>query len=250
MPQECSQMFVVLADHLFAAKKISASVADNAKYQFDEFLKVAGAQHKEESLKFFFKVDQLDTFLGKFLAGHDSYKDVWTVCKTVFIFSHGQSFIERGFSVKKEVVHYNMGEKSLTSQRLVYDAIHDGNARLTDFQITPALRKSCLLSHQKYKMELEKKAEEKQCSNTDLKCKMKHDEISNVKAKSQIRRTIQSLMDGIIKEALLADNKKDPASTAKAAAFCHALNQKKETLAVLTKAQEKLEAEYKGILKK
>ena len=65
----------------------------------------------------------------------------------------------------------NMEEKSLTSQRLVYDAIHDGNAKLTDFQITPALRKSCLLSHQQYKMELEKKVEEKQRSSTDLKLK-------------------------------------------------------------------------------
>ena len=33
-------MFVVLADCLFAANKISVSVADNAKLQFDEFLKV------------------------------------------------------------------------------------------------------------------------------------------------------------------------------------------------------------------
>ena len=109
-------------------------------------------QHKEEFLKFCFKVDRLDTF-GKFLTGDDSYKDVWTVCKTVFIFSHGQSFTETGFSVNKEGVDYNMEEKSLTSQRLVYDAIHDVNAKLTDFQITPALRKSCLLSHQHYKQE-------------------------------------------------------------------------------------------------
>ena len=48
---------------------------------------------------------------------------------------------------------------------------------------------------------------------------------------------------------LLADDKKDPVSTAKAAAFCHALNQKKETVAVLTKAQEKLEVEYRGLLR-
>ena len=41
-------MFVVLADRLFAVKKISVLVADNAKYQFDEFLKVAETQHKEE----------------------------------------------------------------------------------------------------------------------------------------------------------------------------------------------------------
>ena len=103
----------------------------------------------------------------------------------------------------------NMEEKSLTSQRLVYDAIHDGNAKLTDFQITPTLRKGCLLSHQQYKMELEKKVEEKQRSSTDLKCKMKHDKISNVKnQRVEIEATIQSSTDGIIKEALLADDKK------------------------------------------
>ena len=141
VPQECSQIFVVLADRLVAAKKTPASVADNAKYQF---LKVAETQHKDEFLKFCFKVDQLYTFFGKFL-GHDSYNDVWTICKTVFIFSHGQSFTGRGFSVNKEIVDYNMEEKSLKSQRLVHDTINNGNAKLTDFQITPASRKSCLL---------------------------------------------------------------------------------------------------------
>ena len=144
VPQECSQIFVVLADRLVAAKKTPASVADNAKYQFDEFLKVAETQHEDEFLKFCFKVDQLYTFFGKFL-GHDSYNDVWTICKTVFIFSHGQSFTGRGFSVNKKIVDYNMEEKSLKSQRLVYDTINNGNAKLTDFQITPASRKSCLL---------------------------------------------------------------------------------------------------------
>ena len=146
---------------------------------------------------------------------------------TVFIFSSGQSFTKRGFSVNKKVVDYNMEEKSLTSQRLLYDAIHNGNPKLTDFQIIPTLRKSCLLSHQQYKMELEKKAEEKQLSSTYLKCKMKHDKISNLKKQRvELEATIQSWMDGIIKEALLADDKKDPASTAKAAAFCCVLNQK------------------------
>ena len=43
--------------------------------------------------------------------------------------------------MNKKVVDYNMEEKSLTSQRLVYDAIHNGNAKLTDFQVTSALRK-------------------------------------------------------------------------------------------------------------
>ena len=66
---------------------------------------------------------------------------------------------------------------------------------------------------------------------------MKHDEISNVKKQRvELEATVQSLTDGIIKEGLLADDKKDPASTAKTAALRRALNQKKNTLAVLTKA--------------
>ena len=58
-------------------------------------------------------------------------------------------------------------------------------------------------------MELEKKVEEKQHSSTDLKCKMKHDETSNVKKQRvELEATIQSLTDGIIKEALLADDQR------------------------------------------
>ena len=42
-------------------------------------------------------------------------------------------------------------------------------------------------------MELEKKAEEKQRSSTDLKGKMKHDEISNVKKQ---RVELEAVTDG------------------------------------------------------
>ena len=59
---------------------------------------------------------------------------------------------------------------------------------------------------------------------------------------------IKALKDGIIKETLLADDKQDLSSTAKAAAFCRTLKKKKEIHAVLTTAQEKFEGEYKDLL--
>jgi len=77
-------------------------------------------------------------------------------CRIAFILSHGQSFTERGFSINQEVIDHNMLEKSFICQRLVYDVIHNGGSKLSDFQITPALRKNCLLSSEKYKLELEK----------------------------------------------------------------------------------------------
>ena len=49
-------------------------------------------------------------------------------------------------------------------------------------------------------MELEKKVEEKPHSSTDLKHKMKHDKISNVKKQRvKLEATTQSLTDGMIK---------------------------------------------------
>jgi len=59
--------------------------------------------------------DRLDVYLGKYFTG----KDVFHVCKLIFCLSHGQSFVERGFSINKELVDTNMKEKSLIAQRLI-----------------------------------------------------------------------------------------------------------------------------------
>ena len=48
-----------------------------------------------------------------------------------------------------------MQEKSLISQRLIYDSIQSRDLKLHEFVITTDLRKSCKLAHQRYKQELE-----------------------------------------------------------------------------------------------
>ena len=120
-----------------------------------------------------------------------------------------------------------MQEKSLTSQRLVYDAIRNGGSQLSDFQIIPALRKNYLLSYQRYKLELEKNAKEKATNSAGLKRKIKHDEIGKMKKqRMDLETVIKALKDGLIKETLLAKDNQDLSSTVKAAAFCRTLKQK------------------------
>ena len=81
-------------------EKISASVTDNSKYQFDQCLKVVQCECKEEFLDFFsFKRDHLDIFFAPFLVENDSYNNVWAIGKIVFILSHDQIFTEIGFSI-------------------------------------------------------------------------------------------------------------------------------------------------------
>ena len=69
--------------------------------------------------------NRLDVLFAPFLAENDLYNIVWTICKIAFILSLGQSFTERGFSINREVIDHDMQENPLTSQRIVYDGIHN-----------------------------------------------------------------------------------------------------------------------------
>ena len=81
-------------------------------------------------------------------------KKLCTVFKVIFILSHGQSFTERGFSIKKEVVDDNMKKKSLISQRTVYDTIqscYDG--KVTSY---PRIAKGFQIGTSKLKVRIRK----------------------------------------------------------------------------------------------
>ena len=150
--EESSQRFTKLADRLFALKKITVNIADKAKNQYGDLLKVACFDQKDKFLDFKMKPDCLDVFLVGVLPGK-SYSELLKVSKIIFIISHGQNFAERGFSISKEVNDCNMQEEFSTCQRVVYDALQD--KKIYEIEIDQQLRKSCQLSYQKYKAELE-----------------------------------------------------------------------------------------------
>ena len=109
-PEQSSIHFRALADKLFSLKKISSDVADQAKNQCDELLDLVKYEKNNEFCNFNSKKDRLDAFLTKYLTS-DNSKDLWHICKLVFVMSHGQSNAERGFSVNKEVLQDNMQVK-------------------------------------------------------------------------------------------------------------------------------------------
>ena len=110
-PEQSSICFRALADKFFSLKKISSDVADKAKNQYDEVLNLVKYEKNNEFCNFNSKKDQLDAFFSKYLTS-DSYKDLWHICKFIFVMSHGQSNAERDFSVNKEVLQDNLQAKS------------------------------------------------------------------------------------------------------------------------------------------
>ena len=83
-------------------KNISSSVADKAKFQYSEIQTVAHQKrHYTEFSELNYQKDRLDVFLGKYFC---SSKELWHVSKLVFVLSHGQSFLETGFSINKQLI--------------------------------------------------------------------------------------------------------------------------------------------------
>ena len=147
-----------------------------SKYHYEEFLKMAKYEHKKEFLKFSYKEDRLDVFLGNYISSEE-FKDLWYVFKIVFVLS-----LERGFSVNKEILQENLQEKSLISQWLIHDTSGcSNNAQVPTFTISSTLKKSCKFAHTKYKAGLEKQREEKEADKRALKRKSDAKELANTK---------------------------------------------------------------------
>ena len=104
---------------------------------------------KDQFLSFDTRKQPADVFLHDYLSISLQYRELWSICKLIFILQHGQSFTEKGFSVNKEIMDVNMQEDALISQRLVYDHLIQSEKEVWEFPITPELRKSCKLTYQK-----------------------------------------------------------------------------------------------------
>ena len=207
-PEKSSIRFRGLADKLYALKAVASNVADNAKNQFDDLLKIAKYEKNDAFVKLDYKNDRLESFLSNFLTTND-FKDLWHVCKIIFVLSHGQSDIEREFSVNKEIFQDNLQEKSV-SQRLIYDTMHSTEQQLYDFTISPALYRSCKSAYSNYKIALGKVKEDKEKNKKSLKRKTQEDELQDVKRqKSIIVDAIDTLRKGLILETQNADQKQD-----------------------------------------
>ena len=152
-----SKKSVRLADLLYSLIFISSFVAENAKFQNDPFTNKEVVNEKDQFLSFDMRKQRVDVFLPDYLSINPQYKELWGICKLIFILQHGQSFTERGFSVNKEILDVNIQEDDLIGQRLVYNHLLQSEKEVWEFLITSELRKTCQLAYQKKRLDDQKK---------------------------------------------------------------------------------------------
>ena len=108
--------FNLLAEKVARLKWMSPDEADEAKTEYLKFIDTECVLFKDKFLAFDAANDRVDKFLGTFLHGQKEYTSLWKVCLFELVLSHGQSAVERGFSVNESILVENLEYQSLIGQ--------------------------------------------------------------------------------------------------------------------------------------
>ena len=79
-----SRRFLRLANDLDSLKFIASSMAENTKFQFDEFVKNEVPKNRNKFLEFDMRKEYVDGFLSAHSGTCPECKDFWSFCKLVF----------------------------------------------------------------------------------------------------------------------------------------------------------------------
>ena len=148
---------------------------------------------------------RLDEFFGAFMIGEPKYKDLWKICVFIFVLSHGQAPVERGYNINKETEVENLKVDSLVALRFVFDEILSRGDDIPKFEISPELYLSCQMAHKRYNEDLEKK--KNQAATDKVTCKRKflmdaHMELKRRKKDEEdVTASLESSVSSFISEA-------------------------------------------------
>lgn len=156
------------------------------------------------------KSDRLDRFFSDFIGKNNAYEEVWKVFKLVFVLSHGQSSIERGFSINKQLLVENLKEKSLIALRTIEDHLSSSGETPESIKIGREMQQHARKASSRYREDLQMQKSKKESDSVGLKWKIVNDELKAVRAK---RRLLQSQIESLTNEsdelAINAERKSD-----------------------------------------
>ena len=248
--EECVLRANRLIQKLFDLNILSATVSDKGKQEYQEFLSSVCKEKKDEFLSFDKSKDRLDRFLVSLLHGNSRFINLFKACKIILTLSHGQSDVERGFSINKEMMVENMKQSSVVSQRMICDHMTAAKIELHEFKITKELLVSCRTAAAKYRSALKEQKENEIISHKANKRKMIQDEILQIKRKKEdMQKCIASLDKDIVKLSFEAEKTEDFDLLVKANSFRRTKEDKLKSVESLDKAAEKLENDLKAFNK-
>nr|XP_047133757.1 uncharacterized protein LOC124811796 [Hydra vulgaris] len=223
--------FKALAERLSALKWLSSDNADDAKQQYDEFVSAECVQFSEKFDSFNELTDSVDKFFAVYLHKIPKYSALWKVCVIVFVSSHGQCAIEQGFSVNKQLLVENLKERSLISQKIVYDHINSHDIVIHQYELPSDLLKSCKLAYNRYNIVLKENKDQLKVDELSRKRQLIDGDILVMKKqKESVAKCIEILKSDADKLSIEAEAKRDLTVLAKANSFRSTILEKEQAI--------------------
>ena len=91
---------------------------------------------------------------------HIQFAKLWNIFKMLLSISHGQAFVERGYSVNKDMLIENLLEKTVVTLRTVHDSISTLEDHFTKLPLTPAMKRHVMSAIMRYGQYLDEQKKE------------------------------------------------------------------------------------------
>lgn len=145
---------------------MTSSVAEKAKMQLTKV-----CSENVLKLQEYQRTERIDKFWYNLLSTYSKPCDeAISLIKMTMILSHGNSNVERGFSINKSCLWDNMNEESLVARRVVFDYIQDLGG-VSNVEITKQLILSVKNARGRFEEHKEKKRKEEKDMSENLKRK-------------------------------------------------------------------------------
>ena len=121
-PDQAMDKMRQLLEKLMNLKQRSADDCDTILRQYKTFIGEVERHAREEFSAFNSIEDELDTFLFTHLGKKPRFEELWSLVKLLLMLLHGQSQVERGFFINKDITSTNMHAETF----ITFCRVHDG----------------------------------------------------------------------------------------------------------------------------
>ena len=201
------KQFGKVMEKLLAAGHFKSKDADEAKDQYEKMLEELVPKYREEFVNFDIFANRLDDFIIPLLSAKklDILSKVYIL---IFCLNHGQSAVERGFSMNKEYIKENRSENCLVSLRIIHNHLTSKKVTASSIIITADMIKSTRSARLRYEQFQLETSKEKKATEKQLKRRIITNELEQVKQKkSRLEESVCELVKDAHKLSLDAEEK-------------------------------------------
>ena len=240
-PKKCTARAERMIRHVIELNIMTSKEGDKAREDYGLLLKDSA-----KLLSFNIKKDRLDDFFFNKMHVGKLFPQLGKLMIQIFLLSHGQAAVERGFSHNKTVLQNNVSCKSVTSKRLVKDYLISSDIHPHQVKVTTAMKKYVSDAGAKYAIYLDDiKKSTKAKEDSIARNNIKNDIAEMVTRKAGMIKEVKYLKDQAKQSFIKAESSGDLCFVAAGNALNLRADEKKKDITglidMISTAQKKIE---------